>query len=103
MFETVLEKPQLYLGIKSLSRLDMFMSGYILATQTIKPEVQVKQLWDFYRWVEEQYQTRTSHGWADRILFFSLHDEHKAFDTAKRLWEQYKSEVIEKQTKTEIE
>ena len=100
MFETVLETPQLYLGIKSISRLQAFMSGYILVTRTIKPEIQVEQLWDFYRWVEVRYHNTTSFGWADLILFYSLHDEHKAFDTAKQFWEQYKAEVIEKHAST---
>ena len=91
-FEEVLKKPELYLGIKSISRLEAFMSGYTTAAQTFNPEIDLKFLWNFYHWVSKEYESQTTHSWASVILFMELHDEYKAFEKTKELWYTYKQE-----------
>ena len=92
IFEEVLARPELFLGIASVSRLKAFMDGYRLAAERADPSIDQKLYCGFYDWVSEKYRINTSHAWADIVLFMSGNDEKRAIDLTKELWEKYKAE-----------
>lgn len=92
VFEQVLEKPELYIVNKSVTRLVSFIEGYKMALYDLDQSTNSEIYLGFQDWVAQRFNTQTSHNWASIILFRSLNDESKALDMTKELWHEYKRE-----------
>ena len=93
MFEEVLNHPELFLGIRSVSRLNAFMNGYGVALDRAGVPVDDSLYCGFYGWIARHFRIKTSHGWSEIVLFMSSNDESKAIDLTVELWGKYKSEM----------
>jgi|SRR4051794_6105180 hypothetical protein len=91
--DLVFNKPALYIGVKSVTRLRAFMDGYRLATETSEPTNDHELYRGFHQWVAKRFRITTSHGW-DSIILFMSSDERDAFDLAKELWYEYKEQSM---------
>ena len=96
LLETILAKPALYVGNRSIEKIVAYIDGYAHA-RIERGEYNPHD--DLYRgfnqWVAGRLGIDTSHGWAEIISFMSG-DEVAAFEMTKELWAEYKQEVSER-------
>jgi hypothetical protein len=93
LFEDLLQKPELYLGATSLTRLWAYVRGYMMALDQLEFQYDDDEFSGFCKWVETKYNLRTTNSWAEIILFSSFGDEYIAVKTTRELWAEYKVEV----------
>ncbi|NJK77037.1 MAG: hypothetical protein HC849_02850 [Oscillatoriales cyanobacterium RU_3_3] len=86
------QRPGMYLGKCSITRLRAFLDGYGMARGELGlPRSQQEQaLNGFQEWIQERYQITSTHGWDSIILFFSA-DEKDALDKFFKLLEEFLS------------
>jgi hypothetical protein len=90
LFESILENPVLVIGEKSATKLFFYMYGSTKASKMYGEEDLFYD--DFSKWVAEHTRMSRSHNWANITLYLSFGCEYEAFDLAKKLWFEYKSE-----------
>jgi hypothetical protein len=93
LFENILEKPELLIGERSITKLFFFMSGFKFGSQSVQDKIQDETYDGFQSWVENHFEISQSHSWHNTILFMSFCDENRAFERTKELWEKYKTET----------
>src|SRR5215204_2826969 len=95
LLQGILEKPELVIGEKSITKMWYFLYGYQSAWLSIKGQNSVDDVLfeGFQTWVGKRYRMRMSHNWASVILFMEGGSEYRAFDRAKQLWYQYREEM----------
>lgn len=94
LLDNIKMRPGMYLGESSLTKLEMFLRGYIYARRSISPlSPQEEWIRDFSIWVAEKFEIKISKSWADIILFFSQ-DEHEAFDRFFLLVQEFREKEI---------
>jgi len=98
LLQRIKQRPGMYLGKCSITRLRAFLDGY----ETARAELgfadteQQQQLDGFQEWIQERYQITSTHGWDSIILFFSV-DEKDALDKFFKLLEEflYQAKIVE--------
>ncbi|AFZ28096.1 hypothetical protein Cylst_6128 [Cylindrospermum stagnale PCC 7417] len=77
------ENPNHYLGKPSITCLDAFLHGYLLARNYMGLELlDIEIIW-FQKWIPEKLELKTSHSWAAVILYYSGNERsafYKFFD-----------------------
>lgn len=69
----------IFIGCKSLRRLDALIRGYTVAYNKYSTEP-LDYLTGFQEWIEERYHMKSGkHSWAEIINFFECYD-YRAFD-----------------------
>jgi hypothetical protein len=98
LLQRMKQRPGMYLGKCSITRLRAFLDGY----ETDRAELgfahteQQQQLDGFQEWIQERYQITSTHGWDSIILFFSV-DEKDALDKFFKVLEEflYQAKIVE--------
>ena len=92
MLQRIKQRPLMYLGKCSITRLHSFLIGYMGARQDLGlPTTEEETEFDkFQEWIQERFEIKSSHGWNDIILFYSA-DERDALDKFFELFEQFKN------------
>jgi hypothetical protein len=93
LFENILEKPELLIGEKSITKLFFFIKGFTYGYQSDREQAEDKTFNGFQNWIENHFKISQSHSWHNTILFMSFCDENRAFERTKELWEKYKTET----------
>ena len=92
MLESVKQRPGMYLGICSITRLRSFLDGYMGARQDLGLPV-TKEESEFYKfqdWIQERFDIKSYYGWNDIILLNSA-DEKDALNKFFELFEKFKN------------
>ena len=88
LLQEIKKRPGHYLGIKSLTRLSAFISGYeICIYESGKKNGKLFNGFDAY--IHERYGINTTHNAQEIVLFFALFDEGLAFDRYFELLEEF--------------
>jgi hypothetical protein len=97
LLDRLRERPGLYLGVKSISRLRAFLDGYNTAfiDEGLSLSMGDPSFARFDEWVAQQYQQPDSvAGWNDLILW-EVDDEEIAVDTFYKLLDKFRAEESE--------
>jgi hypothetical protein len=88
------QRPGMYLGIASLTRLSAFLGGYLCSrTESQLPDTpQEEEFSGFQDWIQARYGVTSAHGWEQIILFHSA-DEKDAFNRFFQLLDEFRSEA----------
>ena len=94
LLQRIKQRPGMYLGKCSITRLRAFLDGYETARAELGfPDTEQQQQLDgFQEWIQERYQITSTHGWDSIILFFSV-DEKDALDKFFKLLEEFLSQA----------
>lgn len=76
----------MYLSKRCPLLLDSFLEGWYLGKGTV---ADFSDLRDFEKWLAEKYHVRSSHSWAEILLFFS-EDGVEAFEKFYKLLDEYR-------------
>ena len=92
MLQSIKQRPGMYLGKCSITRLHSFLIGYMGARQDLGlPVTEEENEFDkFQEWIQERFQIKSSHAWNDIILFYSA-DEKDALNKFFELFEKFKN------------
>jgi hypothetical protein len=90
LLQRIKQRPGMYLGKCSITRLRAFLDGYETARAELGfPDTEQQQQLDgFQEWIQERYKITSTHGWDSIILFFSV-DEKDALDKFFKLLEEF--------------
>lgn len=90
MLQSIKQRPGMYLGKCSITRLHSFLIGYMGARQDLGlPTTEQETEFDkFQEWVQERFDIKSSHSWNDIILFYSA-DERDALNKFFELFEEF--------------
>jgi hypothetical protein len=98
LLQRIKQRPGMYWGKCSITRLRAFLDGYETARAELGfPDTEQQQQLDgFQEWIQERYQITSTHGWDSIILFFSV-DEKDALDKLFKLLEEflYQAKIVE--------
>lgn len=87
VFTMLLERPELYLGHKSIERASAFLDGY-RNTVRMQPDPVFRE---FSKWLQRTLRITQDRNWLPIIRFFG-HGEADTFDLAQELWVRYLNE-----------
>jgi hypothetical protein len=89
------QRPGMYLGKVSLTRLKMLLMGYSMSRGELGLQLtqQEKQFAQFQQWIQTKYQINSSQGW-ETIILSQVEDEKLAFDLFFELFEQFNLEFF---------
>jgi hypothetical protein len=89
------QRPGMYLGKVSLTRLKMLLMGYSMSRGELGLQLtqQEKQFAQFQQWIQTKYQINLSQGW-ETIILSQVEDEKLAFDLFFELFEQFNLEFF---------
>ncbi|MBE9226237.1 hypothetical protein IQ264_12460 [Phormidium sp. LEGE 05292] len=92
LLERIKQRPGMYLGKCSITRLRMLLDGYGMARMELGlPRTNQEQEFNgFQEWVQERFNITSSHGWDSIILFYSA-DERDALDKFFELFEKFQN------------
>jgi hypothetical protein len=90
LLQRIKQRPGMYLGKCSITRLRAFLDGYGMARAELglPRSPQEKALNGFQEWIQERYKITSTHGWDSIILFFSA-DERDALGRFFELLEEF--------------
>ena len=97
LLSRIKQRPGMYLGKCSITRLNMLLTGYSLArielglTETKEEE----EFGNFQDWIETKYQSTSNQGW-DSLILLNSQDEKEAFHNFFQLFEQFRQEKEQK-------
>ena len=100
LFESLLEKPNSLIGEKSITKMFIFLCGYQWCAKTDHSDDPLYS--GFQNWIEARFQMGISHNWASVILFLEGGSEYRAFDRLKILWYEYKAEMENLNTQSDL-
>lgn len=87
--DQLLARPALFVGHESIVLISAYIDGYQHATGGALND-------DLYRnfndWVAKRFKIPSMHNWALIISFMGV-SENAGFELARKLWQEYKSEV----------
>jgi hypothetical protein len=91
--ELIKERPELYLGTKSLMRLDHFLAGFfhalsLVGDSTVNIGISSPIFDGFQDWIEMKYDISSDHNWFHIISFYSSEDAY-AFDEFYKLFYEF--------------
>jgi hypothetical protein len=89
------QRPGMYLGKVSLTRLKMLLMGYSMSRGELGLQLtqQEKQFAQFQQWIQTKYQINSAQGW-ETIILSQVEDEKLAFDLFFELFEQFNLEFF---------
>lgn len=89
------QRPGMYLGKVSLTRLKMLLMGYSMSRGELGLQLtqQEKQFAQFQQWIQTKYQINSAQGW-ETIILSQVEDEKLAFDLFFELFELFNIEFI---------
>ena len=87
------QRPGMYLGKVSLTRLKMLLMGYSMSRGELGLNLteQEKQFAQFQQWVQTKYQVNLSQSW-ENIILSQVEDEKLAFDLFFELFKAFSLE-----------
>ncbi|MBP0015522.1 MAG: hypothetical protein J7525_20745 [Roseofilum sp. SID3] len=90
------QRPGMYLGKVSLTRLKMLLMGYSMSRGELGLQLtqEEKQFAQFQQWIQRKYQINSSEGW-ESIILSQVEDEKLAFDLFFQLFEQFNLECLQ--------
>lgn len=90
------QRPGMYLGKVSLTRLKMLLMGYGMSRGELGLQLtqEEKQFAQFQQWIQRKYQINSSEGW-ESIILSQVEDEKLAFDLFFQLFEQFNLECLQ--------
>ena len=90
------QRPGMYLGKVSLTRLKMLLMGYGMSRGELGLQLtqEEKQFAQFQQWIQRKYQINSSEGW-ESIILSQVEDEKLAFDLFFELFEQFNIECLQ--------
>ena len=92
IMDKIFEYSGIYIGTKSVDKAFFFVCGYSVALQQTDFDWKDELEEGFSPWVCRKFDVSPTHTWASVCTFHSL-DEPGAFELAKKLWEEYKTEM----------
>ena len=89
------QRPGMYLGKVSLTRLKMLLMGYSMSRGELglKLTQQEKHFAKFQQWIQAKYQVNSPQGW-ETIILSEVENEKLAFDLFFELFEQFNLEYL---------
>ncbi len=92
LLQRIKERPGMYLGRCSITRLSMLLMGYSLARGDLDlpTTAQESEFDKFQEWIQKRFNITSSHGWDSIILFYSA-DERDALDNFFKLFEKFQN------------
>ncbi len=98
ILERIKQKPAIFLGKSSLTRLRSFLDGYMGARVDLGlPETQQEiEFNQFQEWIQSRFKINSSHSWDSIILFYS-EDEKDGLNKFFQLFEEFCTEKIKLQ------
>lgn len=92
MLQNIKQRPGMYLGKCSITRLNMLLAGYAMARAELGLPLteQEKEFGGFQDWIQERYKINSNHGWDSIILFYSA-DERDALNKFFDLFEKFRN------------
>ena len=93
MLQSIKQRPGMYLGRCSITRLRSFLDGYMGARQDLGLPLteQEREFEGFQEWIQKKFRITSSQSWAKIILFYSA-DEREALDKFFDLFEKFLSQ-----------
>ncbi|BDA68919.1 hypothetical protein RIVM261_016740 [Rivularia sp. IAM M-261] len=90
MIQRIKQRPGMFLGQSSITRLRSFLDGYTASRQDLGLSVTEEEIKfsQFQSWVQERFKITSSHGWDSIILFYSA-DEKDALNNFFELFEKF--------------
>lgn len=90
LLERIKQRPGMYIGQCSITRLNMLLVGYSQARMELGlPRTEQEKNFDkFQEWIESKYNITASLGW-DSIILLNSNDEKDAFYKFFQLFEQF--------------
>jgi hypothetical protein len=81
LLQRIKQRPGMYLGQASITRLRMLLMGYSMARGELGLPLteQEKQFAQFQKWIQQKYEINTTQGW-DSIILSQVKDEKLALD-----------------------
>lgn len=94
LLQRIKERPGMYLGRCSITRLRMLLMGYSMCRGELGLPLteQEKEFGGFQEWIQNKYNITSSHGWESIILFYSA-DERDAFNNFFELLDEFRNRV----------
>lgn len=91
MLEKIKQRPGMFLGKTSITRLRAFLDGYMSSREDLglPPTQQELEFNQFQDWIQTRFKITSSHGWDSIILFYSV-DETEALNNFFELFEQFR-------------
>lgn len=91
------QRPGMYLGSPSLTKLHLFLHGYWYAReeQGIPPSQEEKEFNGFQDWIQQRFKVTATASWAKIILLYAT-DERDAFELFYKLWTEFLSQKDQK-------
>lgn len=90
LLERIKQRPGMYIGQCSITRLNMLLVGYSQARMELGlPRTEQEKSFDhFQEWIQNKYNVTASQGW-DSIILANSTDEKDAFYKFFQLFEQF--------------
>jgi hypothetical protein len=90
LLQRIKQRPGMYLGRCSITRLRSLLDGYGMARMELGlPRTDQESKFDgFQEWIQKKYNITSSHGWDSIILFYSA-DEKDALNNFFELFEKF--------------
>ncbi len=91
MVEKIKQRPGMFLGKCSITRLRAFLDGYMGSREDLglPPTREEIEFNDFPEWIQRRFKISSSHGWDSIILFHSA-DERDALNNFFELFQQFR-------------
>jgi hypothetical protein len=91
MLQQIKQRPGMYLGKCSITRLRSFLDGYMAARQDLGLPLtqQEREFEAFQEWIQARFKITSSHGW-DSIILFYCADERDALNSFFDLFESFR-------------
>ncbi|MBD2202391.1 hypothetical protein H6G33_36165 [Calothrix sp. FACHB-1219] len=92
MLDKIKQKPGIFLGKYSITRLRAFLDGYMSSREDLglPPTQQEIEFNQFPDWIQTRFKITSAHGWDSIILFYS-EDEREALNNFFELFEQFRN------------
>jgi hypothetical protein len=94
MLDSIKQRPGMYLGRCSITRLRAFLDGYMGARADLAIALtgQEKEFGKFQNWIQKRFNITSTHGWDSIILFYSA-DERDALNNFFELFEEFRQSL----------
>jgi hypothetical protein len=94
MLDSIKQRPGMYIGRCSLTRLRSFLDGYMGARADLGIPLtqQEKEFNQFPDWIQDRFKITSTQSWDSIILFHSA-DEREALDNFFKLFEEFRQSV----------
>lgn len=94
LLENIKRRPGMYLGAKSVTRLQAFLEGMLCGLSYKEKNYQIDYLQDFATWIRKRFEVKEALSIASVLLSVDS-DEEKAFDLFFFEFDKFKAEIEE--------